>query len=66
MIKLGVPYDKAYPATANHDLMSQAQGISNTLKSDSIKVAPDREIIAVIAYLQRLGTDISKSENAKN
>ena len=66
MIQLGVPYDKTFPAVANQNLMSQAQGISNNLKSDSIRVAPDREIIAVIAYLQRLGTDISKSENAKN
>jgi len=66
MIKLGVPYEKEYPATANKDLIMQAQHIANNLKSDSIKIGPEREIIAVIAYLQRLGTDISKSENAKN
>jgi cytochrome c oxidase cbb3-type subunit I/II len=40
--------------------MSQAQQISAGLKTAGIDVAPDKEIIALIAYLQRLGTDISK------
>jgi cytochrome c oxidase cbb3-type subunit I/II len=65
MITLGVPYDKNYAAKANKDLMEQAMTIANNLKTDSIKIAPNREVIAVIAYLQRLGTDISKTENAK-
>jgi cytochrome c oxidase cbb3-type subunit I/II len=65
MITLGVPYGKDYATKANRDLMEQAQGIANTLKADSIKIAPNREIIAVIAYLQRLGTDISKTESTK-
>jgi cytochrome c oxidase cbb3-type subunit I/II len=32
------------------------------LKKDNINVAPDKEIIAIIAYLQRLGTDIEKNK----
>ncbi len=48
------------------DLMTQAKGIVNNLKTDSIKISPNREVIALIAYMQRLGTDISKTENAKN
>ena len=36
----------------------QAGKVVINLKVGQIKAAPDREIIAVIAYLQRLGTDI--------
>jgi cytochrome c oxidase cbb3-type subunit I/II len=66
MITLGVPYAKGYPTIANQDLVQQAKAIADNLKNDSIRVSPNREVIAVIAYLQRLGSDISKSENAKN
>jgi cytochrome c oxidase cbb3-type subunit I/II len=60
MRTLGVPYAADYAHKANQDLMIQAQGISDNLKQDGIKVAPNKEIIALIAYLQRLGTDITK------
>jgi len=60
MRTLGVPYAADYAHKANQDLMTQAQGISDNLKKDGIKVAPNKEIIALIAYLQRLGTDITK------
>ena len=60
MRTLGVPYPVGYEKIANDDLMKQAEGISNSLKADNIEVKSDREIIAVIAYLQRLGVDISK------
>ncbi len=60
MRTLGVPYEKGYEKYANEDLMAQARGISINLKIDSIRVSPNKEIIAVIAYLQRLGKDISK------
>jgi cytochrome c oxidase cbb3-type subunit I/II len=66
MRTLGVPYPIGYENVANTDLMSQAQGIVNNLKTDSIRISPNKEVIAVIAYMQRLGTDISKTENAKN
>jgi len=65
MITLGVPYPKDYAGRANKDLMQQAQGIVDNLKSDSIKISPNREVIALIAYMQKLGADISKSANAK-
>jgi cbb3-type cytochrome oxidase cytochrome c subunit len=32
--------------------------------NDSIRVSPKKEVIALIAYLQRLGTDISKNKTA--
>jgi cytochrome c oxidase cbb3-type subunit I/II len=60
MQTLGVPYPAGYDKTANSDLASQANQIAASLKSQGIEVAADKEIIALIAYLQRLGTDISK------
>ncbi len=55
---LGVPYPEGYDKIANDDLMKQAQGIADDLKSQGIQVAPTKEIIAMIAYLQRLGKDV--------
>ncbi|MBS1732888.1 MAG: cytochrome-c oxidase, cbb3-type subunit I [Bacteroidetes bacterium] len=63
MQSLGVPYEKGFDKTANSVLMEQASSIAKNLASDSIKVAPNKEVIAVIAYLQRLGTDISKPKS---
>lgn len=58
MRKMGVPYPNGYEATANDDLKKQADAIAANLKNDKIEIPSSREIIAVIAYLQRLGTDI--------
>ncbi len=60
MQTLGVPYEKGYDAIANNDLMKQAKGIKDNLKKDKLEVATNAEIIALIAYLQRVGTDINK------
>lgn len=59
MQTLGVPYEKGYEKMANDDLMKQANDIVADLSKDNIKAMPQKEIIALIAYLQRLGTDIS-------
>jgi cytochrome c oxidase cbb3-type subunit I/II len=58
MQKLGVPYPQGYDLQANTDLMNQANTISADLAKDGIKVMSNKEIVAIIAYLQRLGTDI--------
>jgi len=58
MRTLGVPYENGFENKANRRLEEQALLISADLKQNNIKVKSDREIIAVIAYLQRLGTDI--------
>jgi cytochrome c oxidase cbb3-type subunit I/II len=58
MKKLGVPYPEGYEKQANTDLMNQANSIRINLKIDKIKTAKDKEIIALVAYLQRLGKDI--------
>ena len=58
MRKLGVPYPDGFEASANADLLAQSQAITAQLALDNIQVKEDREIVALIAYLQRLGTDI--------
>jgi len=60
MRTLGVPYADGFDVQANQDLLEQAQGIVNNLKSDSIRISPTKEVIALIAYVQRMGTDITK------
>jgi cytochrome c oxidase cbb3-type subunit I/II len=58
MRTLGVPYADGYEHQANKDLDIQAKAIAADLKQNNVKVKDDKEIIALIAYLQRLGTDI--------
>jgi len=65
MRKLGVPYPEGYEEEAIRDLEKQAEGIANGLKENKIDIMPDKEIIALIAYLQRVGKDI-KLENQKD
>jgi cytochrome c oxidase cbb3-type subunit I/II len=60
MKKLGVPYDESQIQHAVADLMTQSKEIQARLAAEKIKVGADKEIIALIAYLQRLGTDIAK------
>jgi cytochrome c oxidase cbb3-type subunit I/II len=64
MKKLGVPYLAGYENEANKDLDKQAEKIKKSLEKDKIKVSKNDEIVALIAYLQRLGTDI-KNEPKK-
>jgi cytochrome c oxidase cbb3-type subunit I/II len=65
MRTVGVPYENGYQDEANNDLDKQAKAIASSLKADGIEVADDAEIIALIAYLQRLGTDIKADKTAK-
>ncbi len=58
MRTLGVPYAEGYEHQANQDLDTQAKEIASDLRKNNIKVKSDAEIVALIAYLQRLGTDI--------
>jgi cytochrome c oxidase cbb3-type subunit I/II len=64
--KIGVPYEIGYEEIANDELDKQAQGIVNSLKADGIDVPTEAEIVALIAYLQRMGTDIKSSTTASN
>jgi cytochrome c oxidase cbb3-type subunit I/II len=62
MRTLGVPYPKNYEEKVEAEMKEQAQKIITSLKKDGITDADaDKEIIALIAYLQRLGTDIKNA-----
>lgn len=61
---LNVPYPIDYHKAAKGDVEVQAQEIVNDLAGSGITTNPDRKIIALIAYLQRLGTDIKTIESA--
>ena len=58
MRTLGVPYADGFEKSANEELMKQANEITQDLAKNDIRVESNKEIIALIAYLQRLGTDI--------
>jgi cytochrome c oxidase cbb3-type subunit I/II len=58
MQTLGVPYPVGYDKIANKDLVQQAEKIAKSLATEKIETESDKEIIALIAYLQRIGTDI--------
>jgi cytochrome c oxidase cbb3-type subunit I/II len=70
MRTLGVPYEKGYEKIAVQDLQAQAKEITTVLmqdddvkkliKTEGIDNIEQKDIIALIAYLQRLGTDIHK------
>lgn len=64
MQKLGVPYAEGFDKTANENLAAQAKAISERLKKDKIETPANKEIIALIAYLQRVGTDIKLEQKA--
>lgn len=61
---IGVPYDEGYEELANVDLEMQANQIVSNLKKENIEIAADAEIVALIAYLQRLGRDIKAEKTA--
>lgn len=73
MVILGVPYTQFELDTAVYLLKSQAEAIEKNLRQDPEYVKnygnsniQDKEIIALIAYLQRLGTDIKGEQTAQN
>lgn len=78
MQTLDVPYPKGYENIAVKDLQAQARIIAtdivehfepevlkNVNKEDLIKDVEKKEIVAVIAYLQRLGVDIKGEKDKK-
>jgi len=60
--RVGVPYPEGYEnGPAQKDLKKQADRIVRHLKEGSVEVEPDKDIVALIAYLQRLGVDIKSA-----
>jgi len=59
---LGVPYSDEEIKNAKKSIDEQATKIVENLKKEKVKVSKDKEIVALIAYLQRLGTDIKAQQ----
>jgi cytochrome c oxidase cbb3-type subunit I/II len=59
--KLGVPYVDVTADNVARSLAGQGGAIAASLRAMNIESQPDLEIIAVIAYLQRLGRDGSRA-----
>lgn len=57
LAKVGTPYDATDDASVEAAIRTQANTIVGNLSTTGITAEWDDEIIAVIAYLQRLGTD---------
>ncbi|MBF0276581.1 MAG: cytochrome-c oxidase, cbb3-type subunit I [SAR324 cluster bacterium] len=66
MQSLGVPYTQADIDNAAANLKKQADEIGKGLEAQGVKNIADKEIVAVIAYLQRLGTDIKKGTKSQS
>ena len=66
MRTLGVPYPEGYENKANSDLRKQSEEIRERLKQSGIETNNQKEIVALIAYLQRLGTDIKVKQVAED
>jgi cytochrome c oxidase cbb3-type subunit I/II len=64
--KVGVPYPDNYEDIANEDMNRQATEITANLKTDGIETMKEAEIVALIAYLQRLGKDIKGNKVVEN
>ncbi|MEM6699435.1 MAG: cytochrome-c oxidase, cbb3-type subunit II, partial [Bacteroidota bacterium] len=66
--QLGTPYPDGYAEIANQDLRAQALTVAESLRADGIEQEglENKEIVALIAYLQRLGTDIKPKPQAGN
>ncbi len=70
---IGVPYEDELEEKAEGMAMEQAKGIANNIITDLFKLEGEKkeaavnnlskkEVVAIIAYLQRLGTDIKVKE----
>ena len=56
--RAGVPYEEGLEQASIRIATAQAERIAAGLRSEFPEVEAEREIVALIAYLQRLGTDI--------
>lgn len=63
---VGVPYADGYEEVASEELDKQALKIAARLKTEGYETQPEAEIVALIAYLQRLGIDIKGEKMAEN
>lgn len=68
LITLGTPYGDRYEEIAVDDLKKQAEKVAKSLRAEGVEDADleKKEIVAIVAYLQRLGTDIQPMPQAEN
>ncbi|MBI9041361.1 cytochrome-c oxidase, cbb3-type subunit I [Lutibacter sp.] len=71
LVTLGVPYTPERISGAKQELLAQAKQVEENLRQDPEFVKnygssniQNKEIVALIAYLQRLGTDIKANKTA--
>ena len=66
MAMLNVPYDAAALSHADTLARQQAEQVAKTLVGNGgPKGMADKEVIALIAYMQRLGRDIQLAQDAQ-
>lgn len=64
---LGVPYADDLVKDPMPVVNEESKKIADGLAAQGVQIAPDSELVALIAYLQRLGVDIKQSpETAQN
>jgi cytochrome c oxidase cbb3-type subunit I/II len=56
MKSIGVPYTDAEVNGAEADAKAQAAGVVKDLAAEGVTLEPDTQLVALISYLQRLGT----------
>jgi cytochrome c oxidase cbb3-type subunit I/II len=64
MQTLGVPYPDGYDEQAVEELIFQGEQIAADLKNSGIEVSPTSYMVAMIAYMHKLGRDISMAPPA--
>jgi cytochrome c oxidase cbb3-type subunit I/II len=64
MVTLGVPYTAAQQQAASHIAFEEAKALGAKIEaSGGPKGLGDKDIVALVAYLQRLGVDIAKAKD---
>ncbi|MEY5012167.1 MAG: hypothetical protein RLZZ253_3306, partial [Verrucomicrobiota bacterium] len=63
--RLGVPYPEQPDAGILADAKAQAEALVAELQPGGVQIAGDREILALIAYLQKLGRSEPVSKTAE-
>ena len=66
MQTLGVPYPEGYDQLAVDDLIKQAEEIVADLKRSGIDIEPTKQMVAMIAYMHKLGGDIEPASTLNN
>lgn len=64
MSALGVPYDAGLLKEPELAYRAQAEKIAEGLRAEGAQCSADTEIVALIAYLQKLGSDLPKANEA--